>query len=310
MLSIFLAIALAKAPTAPADTNFSALKVGPKQSISWISLRHFGAFDKGIFDTLRMDNPKVPNWNKLQPGSTLMLRRSLDRRPLPPQRQVELASRKAVVTTMTGSGEVRRKDGTLQPLASNLFLVAGDEIRTTKGSSAEIVIDNQSLLRLRENSRLRLLGIQDTVGAKGGKAGTRVALDAGNLWVKVRHWAGPLVGFEVKLPSIIAGVHGTTFETRVDSISGEMVMVREGEVSVTTVANPSQSLRVVKGFKAEILEDGTLKLTEVVWTIPDTWPDIFIDPAEVDDPGKLLDPNGAKPVGPQDKEVKRVERFD
>jgi ferric-dicitrate binding protein FerR (iron transport regulator) len=257
MISLALALTLLSGAQS-SDSLFSNVVVRARETVSWIAIRHLGAYDQPIRDTLKLDNPSVPDLDKVAVGQTLRLRRSMDRRPLPPERQIAMASRQAVVTTVKGTGEIRLKSGQLVPLAANTFLAAGDEIRLGAGSVAELVIDNQSILRLREHSRLRLLDIQGPTAEKGRKAGTRVALDQGALWVKVRKWAGPLVGFQVRLPSTIAGVHGTIFETTVGSDSTQTVSVREGEVSVTELRPGGRELRLRAGQKVVATAAGVL----------------------------------------------------
>jgi len=258
MISLALALTLLSGAASPSDSLYSNVVVRSRETVSWLAMRHLGAFDPAIRDTLKLDNPAIPDLDKVAVGQTLRLRRSMDRRPLPPERQIAMASRQAVVTTLKGTGEVRLKSGQLVPLGANTFLSAGDEIRLGAGSVAELVIDNQSILRLRENSRLRLLDIQGPSADKGRKAGTRVALDQGALWVKVRKWAGPLVGFQVRLPSTIAGVHGTIFETTVGADSTQTVAVREGEVSVTELRDGGQEIRLRAGQKVVATAAGIL----------------------------------------------------
>lgn len=282
MTPLILALALtAKAP-AVADTTYSSVVVKPKQTISWIALRYLGGYSPAIYDTLAMDNPNVANLKRLKGGESIRLRRSMDRRKLTAERQIEIASRQAVVTTLRGEGEIRRADGATSPLAANIFLATGDEIRIGKGASAELVIDNQSVLRLRENSRLRIMGVQDASLANGRKAGTRVALDAGALWVKVRSWAGPLVGFEVRLPSVIAGVHGTVFETTVAADSTQTVAVREGVVSVTELREGGREIRLGQGQSVSVQPGKPLEPPAAAprknTLSPAPWPEEFQDP--------------------------------
>lgn len=277
MIAILLALSIAATAAPKPDTTYSTVVVRARQTTSWLSFRHLGAFDKAILDTLKIDNPAIPNLAKLQGGETLRLRRSMDRRPLSPARQIAMASRQGVVTTIKGTGELRRASGELFPLEVNTFLAVGDEIRTGAGAAAEIVIDNQSVLRLRENSRLRLLGVQDSAMTGTRKAGTRVALETGALWVKVRKWAGPLVGFEVRLPSTIAGVHGTIFEATVGKDSTESVYVVEGIVSVREQRAGGLEVKLERGQKVTTRPGGTLGLPTAARPAAQEWPEELLD---------------------------------
>lgn len=277
MIAILLALSIAANAAPKLDTTFSSVVVKPRQTASWLAFRHLGAFDKSILDTLKLDNPSIPDLAKLKGGETLRIRRSMDRRPLSPQRQIALASRQGVVTTIKGTGELRRASGELLPLSVNTFLSVGDEIRTGPATAAEIVIDNQSVLRLRENSRLRLLGVQDTVVTAGRKAGTRVALESGALWVKVRKWAGPLVGFEVRLPSTIAGVHGTIFEATIGKDSSETVTVVEGIVSVREQRAGGLEVKLERGQKVSTRPGSALGAPTEARPSAQPWPAELLD---------------------------------
>lgn len=278
MTPLILALAISTHAQVACDSVYSNVVVRPRQTVSWLALRYLGGFSPAIADTLRMDNPGIPDLGKLRGGETLRLRRSMDRRPLPPDRQIELASRQAVVTTIKGQGEIRRANGSIEPLAANRFLSTGDEVRLGAGASAELVIDNQSVLRLRENSRLRIQGVQDASLARGRKAGTRVALDAGSLWVKVRTWAGPLVGFEVSLPSVIAGVHGTVFETTVKEDTTQIVAVREGVVAVRELREGGKEVELSKGQTISVHPNDPMGEPTAPAVAPEApWPEEFQD---------------------------------
>jgi ferric-dicitrate binding protein FerR (iron transport regulator) len=277
MIAILLALSIAANAAPKLDTTFSSVVVRPRQTASWLAFRHLGAFDRTILDTLKLDNPTIPDLAKLKGGETLRIRRSMDRRPLSPARQIEMASRNGVVTTIKGPGELRRASGELLPLSVNTFLAVGDEIRTGPAASAEIVIDNQSVLRLRENSRLRLLGIQDSASNGARKSGTRVALETGALWVKVRKWAGPLVGFDVRLPSTIAGVHGTIFEATIGADSTESVYVVEGIVSVREQRAGGLEVKLERGQKVSTRPGGALGAPSASRPSSQPWPAELLD---------------------------------
>jgi len=241
--------------TAPEpDSLFYKVSVSKGQTLSWIGLRHFGAWTPLIAAKVVEDNPGL-NPDLLVESQNLRLRRSLDQRSLSPAQQIASASRTAVVTRTMGQVDVVLADGTSRPLAANQFLSVGDRIRTGTGGVAELIIDNQSVLRLRENSQLVLVSIQDTGKIHQGHAGTQVSLDMGRLWTKVRKWAGPLVGFEVRLPNAVAGVHGTIFECMVHADSSGEVDVYDGVVGVTG-SKKSVAVKVARGEQTSISPDG------------------------------------------------------
>lgn len=233
---------------------FGAVKVGPSQTASWLGFRHLGAWTPEIASKIQADNPQISDLDQLQPGQILRLRKSLDQRRLAPAQQVSQAIRKAVVTLVKGSAELTRANSPTVPLQANSFLVAGDQISTGTNAIVELIIDNQSVLRLRDKTVLKLVAIQDS-GADQ-KTRTSVFLETGRVWSKVRKWAGPLVGFQVKMPNAIAGVHGTTFECFVHDDSSGVVHVQEGLVGVSGRANQNLEIAVGAGKSVKIDRTG------------------------------------------------------
>ena len=229
--SLDTASLVAKSPAPDPDSLFGKIKVGPSQTVSWLAFRHLGAWTPEIADRIKADNPDIKNLDQLEVGQTLRFRLSLDQRKLAPAEQIAKAIRKAVATLVKGSVQVQHGDAASpQPLHANEFLSPGDRITTHPGDVVELIIDNQSVLRVRDKAVLTLTTIQSENSTQSAR--TTVSLDMGRLWSKVRKWAGPLVGFQVKMPNAIAGVHGTTFECFVNPDSSGGVTVHEGLVGV------------------------------------------------------------------------------
>ncbi len=250
-----------QAPSEP-DSLFGTVKVGPSQTASWLGFRHLGTWTPEVASRILADNPQISDLDQLQPGQVLRLRKSLDQRGLAPAQQVSQAIRKAVVTLVKGSAELVRADAPPTPLRANSFLVAGDRISTGTGAIVELIIDNQSVLRLRDKTILQLVAIQDS--SNDQKARTSVFLEAGRVWSKVRKWAGPMVGFQVKMPNAIAGVHGTTFECFVNEDSSGVVHVQEGLVAVSGRANKALEVAVGPGKSVQINRAGEVSSPEIL----------------------------------------------
>lgn len=222
---------LVSTPPVEPDSLFAKIKVGRAQTASWLAFRHLGAWTPEIAERIKADNPQIQNLDELEIGQVLRFRLALDQRRLAPAAQVAKAIRKAVATLVKGSVQIQRAGhSTNAPLRANEFLSPGDRITTHTGDVVELIIDNQSVLRLRDEALLTLTAIQSDDSTQAIR--TSVALDMGRLWSKVRKWAGPLVGFQVKMPNAIAGVHGTTFECFVNPDSSGGVTVHEGLVGV------------------------------------------------------------------------------
>jgi len=240
------------------DSLFLKVVSGPSQTLSWIGLRNFGAWTPDIATQVLRDNPQLRE-APLVAGQTLRLRKSLDRRGLPPLQQIQMASRRAVVTRVAGSVQCIQADGASRPLVDDQFLQAGDRIVTGPQSMAELIIDNQSVLRLRANSQLDLVLLQDSLKLASNKAATQVRLGFGRVWTKVRKWAGPLVGFQVRMPSAIAGVHGTIFECQVASDSSSRVWVEEGVVGVQGLGADTTEYPVGRGQTVQVDSSGRVE---------------------------------------------------
>jgi len=231
--------------------------VAKGQTLSGLSFRHLGAYTPEIRGILLADNPDLKDPSRIFEGETLLFRRTEDRRQLPAERQVAMASRQAVVTSVTGGGEVVRANGVREILSADMFLSPGDLVVAKSGSMVELIVDNQSILRLRGPTRMSLVAVQSS-DSGDSRPHTRVRLITGRIWAKVEKWAGPLVHFEVLLPNAIAGVHGTVFETIVNKDSTSVVRVQEGVVSVKSIRHPESEVFVRADQEVSAQRDGTI----------------------------------------------------
>ncbi|MBK8803214.1 MAG: FecR domain-containing protein [Fibrobacteres bacterium] len=209
------------------------------QTVSYIAFIKYGAYNDSIGGMLRKDNPQVQDLDKIQVGQVIKLRKEA-KAPVvtekEPARRIQLASRKAVVTMVQGSGEIRRFKGKREPLQANRFLSMGDTIVTGADGFAELIIDNQSILRLSSATEVRLTAIQEPSKVTSKESRSLVTtffLARGKTWTKVQKWAGGLVRYQVQMPKAVAGVHGTVFENEVKDDSAAVVAVHQGEVGVT-----------------------------------------------------------------------------
>lgn len=239
------------------DPGFERFTVRRGQTASYIAFQKYGAFNDSISALILQDNPEVTNLDMLKVGQVLRLRVPA----APPQKAarsapkktIDLASRRAVVTMVTGQGTVRRADGSVEPLRANQFISKGDAVTTGADGYAELVIDNQSVLRLNHSTEIRMSGIQEPRAATSRDTRpfvTKIALLRGKTWTQVQKWAGGIVNYQIQLPTAIAGVHGTVFETEVQSDSSGAVGVIEGEVGVGGGASSADAPRTSLAPKA------------------------------------------------------------
>lgn len=259
----FAALALGAA-TPPMED----LVVKKGQTVSFIAFQKYGAYDDSIAKLIASDNPQIEDLDQVGVGQILHLRKD-EKAPvakeLDPQRRILMASRRAVVTMMQGTGEIRRAVGGREPLAANRFLVAGDSILTGADGMAEIIVDNQSVLRLAPGTEVRLSAIQEPqhpAGVERRTLLTRFSLLHGKTWTKVQKWAGAVIAFQVQMPNAIAGVHGTVFENSIAQDSSSSVSVVQGEVGVQGVQDPASVHRSL----APVQVAGPKEITAAQWT--------------------------------------------
>jgi len=218
--------------------------VGKGQTVSFVALRKYGTYNDSIAAMIKVDNPQIANLDLVEVGQILHLRgeeKALSGLEKDPKRRILMASRKAVVTLAQGTGEIRRAKGGREPLAPNRFLTTGDTIVTGSDGLAELIVDNQSVLRLAPGTEVRLTAMQEPrqpTGADRRVLLTRFTLLHGRTWTKVQKWAGAMIAFQVQMPNAIAGVHGTVFENAIAEDSSSSVSVYQGEVGVQGGSGP------------------------------------------------------------------------
>lgn len=233
-----------------AATTLVDYEIRKGQTLSYVAFLKLGAWNDSIAGQIQKDNPGL-DVDKIAVGQKIRLRvpgEDPAAAPVNPTQRIQVASRKAVVTMVRGTGRILRASGASEALKPNAFLATGDGIQTDVGSYAEIIIDNQSVLRLNEKTQVKLLAIQAPQTATATEKRpfyTRIALLSGKTWAKVQKWAGGTINYQIQLPTAIAGVHGTVFESEANADSTGAVSVYQGEVGVggsVPAAAPKKSL--------------------------------------------------------------------
>ena len=143
----------------------------------------------------------------------------------------------ARAASVQGDVEWRRDPaGPWQALTQDTSLCAGDTIRASAHSRADIALENRSMLRLRESTEITLEGM----GADDS-AGVELLQGAAHFLTR----SGPRA-VEVKTPFAVAGVRGTEFSVEVDGQQTSLT-VFEGSVATTNAAG---SLMLAAGQSA------------------------------------------------------------
>jgi hypothetical protein len=213
------------------------------ESVSLICLEYYGYYSSQLGLAVKRLNSSINDINFIVAGSTITLASPVKPQEPKPLEKVDstatLFEKKAaitqgVITCVEGNATIISKgSGAKTKLIVNSLVFPGDIIETGGNGRVEIIINRESVIRMRENSRLKFDAYRN---AEADKGKTSVNVFIGSLWTKVRKFKDKLSRFELTLPNAIAGVHGTVYETSVLADSSSEVKVYTGEVSVQNVS--------------------------------------------------------------------------
>ncbi len=255
------------------------VRVRKGDTLSYLSFKTYGMYDPQIADILKKENPEVKDIDIIYAGQQLifpapeeMRRRLAEKMGKPAKPEIEKETREArppqppalpppgvsetqvraqngVITFLEGQVEVKKSgEGQWNPARPNMILTEKDLIRVRSQSRAELILDNQSVLRLSENTLLTLQKMEEERTVK--KESTRMEMSMGRLWVKVSKLFNPGSRHDVKTPTAIAGVQGTTYQLWVAGSQSTTIQVFEGAVNVY---NPfSKSVPPVPGAPSQV----------------------------------------------------------
>ncbi len=127
------------------------------------------------------------------------------------------STRFSIIAKADGKVEVKINGGDWQPAQAGMVLRTSDEVRTLKGGSANIVMDDKGAtgnVQVESESRMRF----DEMGqdSQTGEKKTVLAIAVGGVKVHVAQKLKGHEKFEVKTPNSTVGVRGTTFRVQVD----------------------------------------------------------------------------------------------
>lgn len=128
-------------------------------------------------------------------------------------------ARQAVLQSAKGVIEVKRGQQAWMPIKDGDVLKQGDIIRTKARSSAVIKLEGTaegSTVEMKENTQMKISELFEDKALKTQTTLLDVAL--GSILVKAEKLRAPSSKFEVKTPTSIVGVRGTTFSVTVEAI--------------------------------------------------------------------------------------------
>lgn len=120
--------------------------------------------------------------------------------------------RQATLTNFAGDVMVRQDGGEWKPATSGVIMKINDEIKTSSGAFAEVLLDNGSV-KIHEKSHFKI----DTMNldpATGEKV-TYLNLAIGRILIQAQTLQGNSK-FEVRTPTSTTGVRGTVFEVSIE----------------------------------------------------------------------------------------------
>jgi hypothetical protein len=140
-------------------------------------------------------------------------------------------AQKGVITYLEGAVQVK-KSGEAQwtPGGPNMILGEKDQIRVPEQARAELILDNQSVLRLSGNTVLTLQTLEEEKGSR--RENSRMQISLGRLWLKMGKLFNPASRCDVRTPTVIAGVQGTVYQLSVAGDQSTTIQVYEGAVNV------------------------------------------------------------------------------
>ena len=238
------------------------------ESVSLICIDYYGYYSEALGKIVLADNPSIKNIDLIRVGQQLSMRKPVDTTvqdtvtavaktdtpaasTAPIVRKMSVSQ--GVVTCVEGTVHWRRAESAhRQPLKINTVVTPGNVIETGADGRVEIVINREAVVRLRENTKTTLEAFRN---AAAGKGKTRLKCPVGGWWTRVKKFKDRISRFELELPTAVAGVHGTIYETSVTGDGASEVRVFTGEVAVRSAgggAPPSPAGAGVAGVPVEV----------------------------------------------------------
>ena len=130
----------------------------------------------------------------------------------------EVSKRNATITDIKGNVEVRTSAGAQEAAKTGMVLTEGDVIMTKADSWATLILGGteEATVTMKPNSQLALSELK--ADEKAGSQKTLLDLALGEVLVKTQKLHAKESKFEVKTPTSIVGVRGTTFSVAVEAV--------------------------------------------------------------------------------------------
>ena len=258
VVSAFLNTAVAAPKIDPALEIFKhTVKKG--ESVSLICIDYYGYYGAELAKAVLKDNPSLKDLNLIYPGQAITLHnpdyKSEKPAPANPVFERRMQAMQGVVTYVEGDALLVPKGGKAkQKLVPNTIVYPGDVVQTMASGRVEMIVNRETVVRLKENTRMSIDAFRDTGTSVGS---TKMGFSLGSIWTKMKQFRDKISRFELELPTAIAGVHGTVYEATVDKDSSSEVKVYTGEVAVKN--NPAAKKAAAPGGAAEVSGPGEVE---------------------------------------------------
>ena len=237
------------------------IRVRKGDTVSYLSFKMYGMYDGQIAGILKAENPQVRDLDLIYVGQELNFptpealqgkigdkiakaakpRVGMETKPAgsppapsserPAATETQVRANKGVITFLEGPVQVKKSGETQwSPARPNMILSENDQIQVPRQSRAELILDNQSVMRLSENTLLTIHKLEEEPATR--KETARMDISAGKLWVRMAKLFNPASRYDVKSPTVIAGVQGTVYQIMVAGDQATTIQVFQGAVNV------------------------------------------------------------------------------
>ena len=255
LLPLFLLTSLLNAD------EIAKIRVRKGDTISYLSFKMYGMYDGKMAEILKEENPQIKDLDRIFVGQQLnfpapeVMRAKLGEGTVKPARprgemetkeahpsqvppsekpattETQVRANKGVITYLDGQVQCKRAGETQWTSARpNMILSENDQIKVLSQSRAELILDNQSVMRLSENTLLTIHKLEKEKATQ--KETARMDISAGKLWVRMAKLFNPASRYDVKTPTAIAGVQGTVYQVTVAGDQSTTIQVFQGAVNV------------------------------------------------------------------------------
>jgi len=257
------------------DANETRLvRVRKGDTISYLSFKIYGMYDQKMGERLRKENPQIKNLDLIYAGQQVRFPAPEDmkkwpgekplkpverglvaepKEPTPPKpgptpetppkgeplAETQVQANKGVITFLEGQAQMKKAGGTQWSSARpNMILLERDQVKVLARSRAELILDNQTVMRLSENTLLTIQKLEEEPAPQ--KETVKMELSLGRLWTRAAKLFNPASRYDVKTPTAIAGVQGTIYQVSVADDQSTNIQVYEGAVNVYNPFPPAK----------------------------------------------------------------------